>query len=383
MQPAFREAVSVKSLTNPLGLYLHIPFCERKCKYCDFYSTFVTEELLNSYTKALIKSIKQWGGLESRPIDTIYFGGGTPSLLSHRLYDILVQIDSSFKILPDTEITLELNPSSNSKHLLETAKKAGVNRLSIGAQSGIDQELNLLGRTHTCADTTQTVNLAKGMGFSNISLDIMLALPNSTSESLMQSLEFINSMDAQHISAYMLKIEENTAFYKEKSALNLPDDDAQAGQYLLMCEFLKEKGYNHYEISNFCKSGMESRHNLKYWKCEEYLGLGPCAHSFLNGKRFFYPRDLKSFINGNSPIDDGFGGDFREFIMLNLRLETGLSLKGTEKKFNITLGEDFFETCQKFKNAGFLNMENDKISLTDEGMLLSNSIITEFLECVI
>ena len=215
MQLAFPEAAQVKSLTNPSGLYLHIPFCEKKCKYCNFYSSFVTEELLDSYTEALIKSINQWGGKYNRPIDTIYLGGGTPSLLRHRLPTLLSSINNSFNICKDSEITLEINPASNSEALLESAKMAGINRLSIGAQGGSDDELKILGRTHTAADTENTVATARKMGFNNISLDIMIGLPFSTNETLKNNLDFINRLNPEHISAYILKLEERTAFSTE------------------------------------------------------------------------------------------------------------------------------------------------------------------------
>lgn len=377
----FPEAAQVKSLTNPSGLYLHIPFCEKKCKYCNFYSSFVTEELLDSYTAALIKSINQWGGKYNRPIDTIYLGGGTPSLLGHRLPEVLKNIRNSFDVSADSEITLEVNPASNSLSLLEYAKEAGINRLSIGAQSGSDTELKILGRTHTAADTEKTVAAARKMGFSDISLDIMIGLPFSTNETLKTNLEFINALSPEHISAYILKIEEKTAFSKEQSILSLPDDDAVSEQYLAMADFFESKGYSHYEISNFSKTGYESRHNLKYWNGTDYLGIGPSAHSSIDGKRFYYPNDLKAFIEGNNPIDDGFSGGEEEFIMLRLRLKSGINPEEYHSLLGKPLSTDFLEKCRLFEKAGFLTMDNKSISLTNKGMLLSNSIITELLEC--
>lgn len=379
----FPAAAQVKSLTNPSGLYLHIPFCEKKCKYCNFYSSFVTEELLDSYTNALIKSINQWGGEYNRPIDTIYFGGGTPSLLGHRLPIVLNSIRTSFDISKNSEITLEINPASNSTALLEYAKEAGFNRLSIGAQSGSDRELEILGRTHTAADTEKTVNSARKMGFSNISLDIMIGLPFSNRESLKTNLEFISGLSPEHISAYILKIEEKTAFFKERHNLSLPDDDDASEQYLAMADFFENKGYSHYEISNFSKAGYESRHNLKYWNGTDYLGIGPSAHSSLNGKRFYYKNDLKEFISGNNPIDDGESGGEEEFIMLRLRLKSGIDTREYQNLFGKELSKDFLDKCRIFQKAGFLNLSDKNICLTNKGMLLSNSIITELLECQI
>ena len=361
----------MKFLTN-LGLYLHIPFCNGKCAYCDFYSAFTNEELIDGYVTSLIREIKQWGGKITRPIDTIYLGGGTPSLLNHRLVPLLNAVYDSFTVLDNAEITLELNPADNVFEILNNAKTAGVNRISIGAQSSSDAELSMLGRRHTATDTETAVKIARELGFENISLDLMLGLPDSNCETLKNSLDFLINLNPEHISAYILKIEENTKFYKVRDTLNLPDDDAVCDQYLFMCEYLESKGFCHYEISNFCKNGMMSRHNLKYWKCEEYLGLGPSAHSFLKGKRFFYPRDLKSFIKSNSPIPDGDGGDLEEQIMLALRLKEGIKTE--------LLNDRALKKCELFSKNGLATIENGNFSLTNNGMLLSNTIISEILE---
>ena len=365
----------MKFLTNlglPLGLYLHIPFCNGKCAYCDFYSAFTNEELLDSYLTALIREIKQWGGKINRPIDTIYLGGGTPSLLNHRLVPLLKAVYENFKVLDNAEITLELNPADNVLEILQNAKAAGVNRISIGAQSGDDAELSLLGRRHTASDTVNAVRVARELGFNNISLDLMLGLPNSNTETFKKSLDFVLSLSPKHISAYILKIEENTRFFKKKDTLNLPDDDSICDQYLLMCDTLEKASFCHYEISNFAKNSFESRHNLKYWNCEEYLGIGPSAHSFLDGKRFYYPRDLKQFIKGNTPIPDGDGGDLEEQIMLALRLKKGIKTD--------TLSPKAIKKCEIFANNGLGVLKDNLFSLTDQGMLLSNTIISEILE---
>ena len=361
----------MKFLTN-LGLYLHIPFCNGKCAYCDFYSAFTNEELIDSYTTALIREIKQWGGKITRPIDTIYLGGGTPSLLNHRLMPLLKAVCENFEVLDNAEITLEVNPADNVYEILQNAKAAGVNRISIGAQSGSDFELSVLGRRHTAKDTETAVKLARELGFNNISLDLMLGLPDSDCNTLKNSLDFLLNLNPEHISAYILKIEENTKFYKLRDTLNLPDDDNISDQYLFMCEYLENNGFCHYEISNFCKDNKASRHNLKYWNCEEYLGLGPSAHSFLEGERFFYPRDLKAFMKGNSPTPDGNGGDLEEQIMLALRLKDGI-------KTDI-LPTSALKKCEFFAKNGLAVLENNNFSLTNNGMLLSNTIIFEILE---
>lgn len=358
----------VKFLTN-LGLYIHIPFCKRKCAYCDFYSAVFTEELLKKYVNALKRELKQWGGKINRPIDTIYLGGGTPSLLNDYLPQLIECIKLNFSVCNNAEITLEVNPSGDIEQVLENAKAAGINRLSIGAQSGTDAELSLLGRTHDSADTEIAVKTARKLGFSNLSLDLMIGLPHSDLNSLNRNIDFLLSLNPEHISAYILKIEEGTRFFKQEKLLNLPDDDMVSDQYLFMCERLENAGFSHYEISNFAKSGFESRHNLKYWNCEEYLGIGPSAHSFLGGKRFYYPRDLKSFISGNSPVSDGNGGDNDEKLMLALRLKKGVPL-------------ECLPICKAnlFIKNGFAKKDNENFYLTNKGMLVSNQIITELLE---
>lgn len=366
-------------MINPLGLYLHIPFCQGKCAYCDFYSVFPSKQLLDNYSEALIREINQWGGNINRPIDTIYLGGGTPSLLARRLPQVITAVKTVFEVSENAEITLEMNPGGNTECILEYAKKAGVNRLSIGAQSGDDSELSILGRKHTVSDTVKAMKLARKLGFNNISLDIMLGLPNSNGKTLQKSLDFITGLEPEHISAYILKIEPNTVFYKKQDTLSLPEDDLSADQYLQMCEYLKAKGYSHYEISNFSKSGYESRHNLKYWNLQDYLGIGPAAHSCLEGKRFYYPRDIKAFINGNSPLPDGESGSAEEYIMLSLRTHTGTNFSELKRR-DISLSQKFYKKCELFQKNGLLVITPDSIHLTDKGMLLSNSIITELTE---
>lgn len=338
---------------------------------------------MDSYTEALIREIRQWGGKTNRPIDTVYFGGGTPALLEHRLEGIMRAVRESFSISGNAEITLEMNPGGNTDSILEHAAESGVNRLSIGAQCGIDRELKAIGRRHTVSDTVTAVEKARSAGFDNISLDIMLGLPDSDENTLSESLGFIKNLDPEHISAYILKIEPNTVFGKKAEALNLPDDDRTAEQYLQVCENLKKSGYRHYEISNFAVKNRESRHNLKYWRLDEYLGIGPGAHSLLNNERFYYKRDLKAFINGCDTMSEGPGGTAEEYIMLRLRLAEGLDISRLKRLYDIAPRHDFYKKCHLFEENGLLRISGDNVSLTDRGMLLSNSIITEFLENIL
>lgn len=360
----------MKYLPDGLGLYIHIPFCRKKCKYCDFYSACFCDSVYKEYFAALVREIKSWGGKITRPVDTVYIGGGTPSVTGGDIVPLILAVRESFSLSCGAEITVECNPTSDPS-FFEAAKKAGVNRLSIGVQAGDDGRLKALGRTHTVSDAVFAVNAARKAGFDNISLDIMLALPESTVDTALFDAEFICSLSPEHISAYILKIEPNTAFFAERERLALPDDEQTARQYLAVCGFLRDRGYSHYEISNFARENRESRHNLKYWRCEEYLGIGPSAHSFISGRRFYYPRDIKAFIAGCEPVFDGTGGEKEEQIMLGLRLSRGVPLD--------SFGADAVKSARELQKAGLVNISNGRVSLTEEGMLVSNSVITELL----
>lgn len=370
----FRAAALVKFLTNSSGLYIHIPFCEKKCNYCDFYSAFYNKETLNVYLSALKGELKKWGGKLHRPIDTVYIGGGTPSLLGEDIISLAEFIKENFDVTNDAEFTVEVNPSS-SNDFLKYAKAAGVNRVSIGVQSGCDETLKILGRTHTAADAVKTVKNARELGFDNISVDLMIALPHSNLQTLKSDIDFMLSLNPEHISAYILKIEQNTVFSKKYDTLGLPDDDAAAEQYLCMCEALEKNGYNHYEISNFSRGDNVSHHNMKYWTGHDYLGLGPAAHSCLDGKRFYYPRDLQGFIKNPQTIPDGDAGGREEQLMLGLRLQEGVDLSQIYGE----IPEDIKKKISLLSKAGYIKVSLPRISLTDSGMLISNSIITELL----
>lgn len=359
---------------TPRGLYIHIPFCEKKCAYCDFYSSFPLKKSVNEYVTSLKREIKKWGGELGCPIDTIYIGGGTPSLLGGEIISLIECVRDNFKVLKDAEITVEINPSS-AFDFLEYACSAGVNRISIGVQSGSDATLKTLGRTHTVKDSINTVNRARELGFDNISVDLMIGLPQSCAQTLNRDIDFIISLMPDHISSYILKIEENTAFSLNRGKLDLPDDDRIADEYLYMCKRFKESGFEHYEVSNFTRFGKKSRHNLKYWCGEEYLGLGASAHSYINGKRFYYPRDLKGYINSPEIILDGEGGTAQERFMLGMRLSEGVDLS----EIFGTIPDEVKSRVEKLEKYGYIKAQMPHISLTESGMLISNSIITELL----
>ncbi|MBO5937178.1 MAG: radical SAM family heme chaperone HemW [Clostridia bacterium] len=362
------------------GIYIHIPFCKRKCPYCDFYSFKADESKKDSYLKAVLLCLDKWKEKISDDIDTVYFGGGTPSVFGgERIAQVISFIKESFVLTEDAEITVECNPSSVSEKFFLEIRNAGVNRISMGMQSAVDKERLTLGRLSDCNQVRQAVAAAKEAGIDNISLDIMLGVPYQTMESLDESIDFLLSFDIPHISAYMLKIEEGTPFDKMEDILVLPDEDAVSEMYLHTSRCLSSAGYNHYEVSNFAKDGKESRHNTRYWLGQDYIGIGPSAHSYLHGERFYYDRDFNGFIEGNEPVFDGFGGDKDEYVMLRLRLAEGLDFKEYEKKYNEKIDEEVIEKMKKYQKAGLLHIDDKGVRLTPEGFLLSNAIIGEFI----
>ncbi len=365
-----------------LSLYLHIPFCRKKCPYCDFYSLPAEESLMDAYEAALRDRLREWGGRLSRPnVHTVYFGGGTPSLFgAARLMHLLEAASAAFEIAPGAEITAEANPADVTDDFARALFASGVNRVSLGIQSGNDGELAVLGRRHTTRAAAEAVWLLRDAGFRNLSLDLMLGLPGSTGETLGRSLDFLTSLSPEHISAYLLKIEPGTPFAARADTLSLPDDDGAAEQYLLAVRALAEAGYAQYEISNFARPGFESRHNLQYWRSGEYLGLGPAAHSFLSGRRFFYPRDLAAFLSGNAPVDDGPGGNFSEYAMLALRLAEGLSRAACAARFPDGAAR-FSELLRRAETlpARLILCSPERVSLTAEGFLVSNAVLASLL----
>ena len=287
--------------TNP-GVYIHVPFCAAKCPYCNFYSVKAEESLMDAYTeqicRALAASAERW----QRRADTLYFGGGTPILLGARRIERIVSTARRHFGLQNAEITLEANPASTLEETLRDLFAAGVNRLSFGMQSADEEELRILGRRHTAKEAARAVAHAQAAGFSNISLDLMLGIPQQTAQSVEKSIGFCAETGITHISAYLLKIEEGTPFDRNGVAARCPDPDEQAERYLQAVEALARHGFCQYEISNFAKPGFHSRHNCKYWLGAEYLGLGQAAHSMMDGRRFFFPWDLAGFLAAENPL---------------------------------------------------------------------------------
>lgn len=367
-----------------LGVYIHIPFCRRRCNYCDFCSSVASRSAIGEYVAALIKSIDAFGE-NGIPADTVYLGGGTPSLLTGtEMSAILDAVRKKFRLTPDCEITTEANPCTVTLDLLKEYRASGINRISFGIQSCKADELNILGRLHTFEDAEEAVQNARLSGIENISADLMLGIPKQTPESLRESIDRITSLGVTHISAYMLKIEPNTPFDCDGIRAMLPDDDTVSDMYLDTVQTLSEKGFAQYEISNFSKPDHESRHNLKYWTVEPYIGFGPSAHSYMNGRRFYVPDDIGAFVsNPLTPpeTEDADPDVLEEYIMLGMRLCKGISLNKVAD-----LGGDptaLMTAAKPFERAGLLTITGDTIALTPRGFLVSNGMISKLLDSIL
>lgn len=357
---------------KPLGIYIHVPFCDTKCPYCDFYSIRGKNINKDNYIKAIKRELSRDWRAQSHFVDTIYFGGGTPSTLSgEQIAEIISCVRDNFNVSDNVEITVECNPSSAMEDVIAAYVTAGVNRVSLGLQSAVESERKGLGRFADRKRISEVLELVHLNGIENVSLDVMIGLPNQTVETLDETLDYCIETGVPHISAYMLQIEEGTVFEKRADKLNLPSDETVGDMYLRMIERLESAGIKQYEISNFAKPGFESRHNLKYWHCEEYLGIGPAAHSFFDGKRFYYERNLPAFEAGSLElVEDGEGGDFEERLMLALRLTEG---------FKGELPKRITDKVKSPQMADYVILDEDGLRLTKKGFLVSNTIISELI----
>lgn len=375
-----------KTEEKRLGIYIHIPFCKSKCEYCDFYSIGGSRDrrVTDDYLQALADHIREAGRLAPEYlVDTVYFGGGTPSFFgAENLEKILDEIHKSFRLSVEAEITLEANPDSVTLQAMKKLVRAGFNRISIGVQSDDDEMLKKLGRPHNFHQAKQAVTLARQAGFGNISLDLMYGLPNQTLTAWKETVLRIVGLRPEHISCYALKVEEGTPLWSYKELANLPDDDTQADMYLAASDILRDYGYEHYEISNFAKKGFASKHNLKYWTGGEYLGFGPTAASDFAGKRFTILRDLQGYIQGIAkketvlsecetiPARERAG----EYVMLRLRTSDGISAEEYERQYLMPFAP-LEKAMQRFREKGYAVYENDRWHLTEPGWLVSNQII--------
>lgn len=361
------------------ALYIHIPYCKSKCGYCDFCSS-PDLSTVDAYVSELICRIKE--NKAGKTVKSVYFGGGTPTYVgAERLCDILQAIKDNYDLSDNCEITAEANPGTVDLNGLIMMKKAGFNRLSAGIQTANDTELKALGRiSHTVSDGEALVKNARMAGFTNISLDLMYGIPLQTEKSLKQSLDFVLSQKPEHISAYALKLEENTPLCKQKPVL--PDDDTVADMYALINKTLKENGYNRYEISNFAKPGHESRHNLRYWQGGDYIGIGVSAASLIGNVRYLQSPDMNAFLHGKAPdtveeLDEN--GREEEYIMLHLRLSNGIDKKEYKEKFNIDFDEKYKKQIKKFVSGNIAVDTEDRFYLTDNGVFVSNAVIANFI----
>lgn len=360
-----------------LGIYIHVPFCRSKCPYCDFYS-LTDDSQKEKYVNAVCRELELRGKKIDKTVDTIYFGGGTPSLLlADDTIKILQTVKDNFKVL-NPEITMEINPADTEFLDLERLKFNGLNRASLGAQAVNNSQLKILGRRHNTDDIKKSVNLLKVCGINNISLDIILGVPEQKNENIEEFVNFCSANDIPHISAYMLKIEDGTPYYFNKENLKFWSDDELADFYNYVCEILREHGYSHYEISNFAKDGFESRHNLKYWNLDDYLGIGPSAHSFVDGKRFYYEKNLKNFID-NAKIEYEKTDLEKEFIMLALRTKWGITNESFKEKVGYDLPKIYFDRAKKFEEYGLVKCSESEIKINESGFLVSNAIISEII----
>lgn len=358
------------------SVYIHIPFCKSKCKYCSFYS-IPQVDLVDVYVSALLKEINYYYNKEA--LKTLYFGGGTPSLLST---ETISKILSNFNISPNTEVTFEINPDDANSNYLKELFSLGINRLSFGAQSFDDKILKYIGRRHSSKDILKAIENSRKSGFDNISLDLIYGLPFQTMDILQNDLEVAISTEIKHVSTYGLKIESPSYFYKNPPE-SLPDDDLQADMYLGVNIFLENIGFKRYEISNFAKKGFESKHNLNYWNNSEYYGFGASAHGYLDGIRYSNSNEIKDYIanplNRKTEHMVTKQEQLEEEIFLGLRREIGINIKEINQKFNIDFDTKYSEILKKYIPKYLVPTENGyKFTLC--GVLLSNNILADFID---
>lgn len=359
------------------GLYLHMPFCARKCPYCDFYSCRGNRETQHRYLDRVLEELQQApAGVMA---DTLYLGGGTPSLLlPQELGRVVAACRERFALRG--EITLEANPGTVNAASLGALREAGFNRISFGVQSFVEEELAHLGRLHTAQMAKDAVLAAREAGFSNISVDLMLGIPCQTPRSLAQSLEMLGTLPVTHLSAYLLKIEPGTAFDCPEIQALLPDEDTVCALYLQTVRQAEALGLAQYEISNFAKPGFESRHNLKYWEGKPYLAFGPSAHGFWNGVRYTHPNDLTAYLAGDfgCTVEEEHPDRLEETLALGLRLTRGISFDALAEEFRLDR-RVMQRLLHTFCSAGWMQKTDIGYGLTPEGFLLSNNLIAEWL----
>lgn len=376
-----------------LGIYIHIPFCKKKCEYCDFVSFSGTQNMQKEYVEVLNLDIKNSAKLVSDyKVDTIYFGGGTPSYIESKyIVDILKSIKDNYKVAKNAEITIEVNPGTVDKEKLMVYKEAGINRLSIGLQSTHDRLLELIGRIHNYDEFLDTYEYAVEVGFDNINVDLMLALPTQSLDEMVSSVRKIISLKPEHISLYSLILEEGTPLYQkvQTGKLELTDEKLERHMYWRTKQLLEQAGYKQYEISNFSKEGYESKHNMNCWKQNEYLGFGLAAHSYLNDKRFSRIKNIREYIKNinennfdkNIIIEEEQDRESKakEYMMLGFRKLEGISISEFERRFGVNPLFYFRFEISKLEKEGLIEVDLDNIKLTQRGLDLANLVFEEFV----
>ncbi|MBQ8175073.1 MAG: radical SAM family heme chaperone HemW [Clostridia bacterium] len=371
-----------------LGLYIHIPFCLQKCLYCDFCSyPAVAEEMRSAYVAALCREIREAAPiLTDYLVDTMFFGGGTPSLLSAEEYlHISKAVFENYRVVPSLEFTSEANPATLDDEKLTAMREAGINRLSIGMQSANAGELSALGRVHRNEDVFTSVEMARRAGFDNINLDLMFGIPEQTKETFATSLEAALSMSPEHLSVYSLQIEEGTPFYERRTFLSLPSEEEESEMAELLYRTAERSGYRRYEISNFARDGMECRHNLRYWRMQDYRGFGVSAHSLIGDHRFFNGGGLSTYIHdplGIAEEEELLSPAMREYeaLMLALRTADGVEDAAFTAEFGHGFAEKYGKRIAPFLSRGLMVLQNGRYALTKAGMSVSNGILREILD---
>lgn len=378
-------------MNGGMELYLHMPFCVRKCAYCDFLSFPTDQETQNLYTRRLREDIdamgKKYGDI---PVDTIFIGGGTPSVPDSALIvGIMEHVRKAFHVAEGAEISMEANPGTVTKEKLTDYRRAGINRLSFGLQSANDRELKLLGRIHTWAEFLESFHLARECGFTNINIDLMSALPGQTRESWKDTLKRVTDLNPEHISAYSLIIEDGTPFGEkygsEEGRKLLPDEDSEREMYHETKRFLRDCGYERYEISNYAKPGRACRHNIGYWTGLPYLGLGLGASSYMDGCRFAVNSDMKQYLEEKpgmfTDVEKLTKKDMEEeFFYVGLRMTAGVSLPEFERRFGVSAKDVYPGLMETFVEEKAAVFQGDRFVLTDYGLDVSNYIMAQFLQ---
>lgn len=369
-------------MNKAISLYLHVPFCLSKCAYCDFYS-LAKEELKSRWVSALCRALRDAAKMETRTVDTVFFGGGTPSLLTARELAEIFESLGDFSLSDDCEISMEVNPATVTEESLRAYRALGVNRISIGMQSAHDAELQLLGRRHNFADTVASVGAVSRAGFDNFSLDLMYGLPHQTEEAWQESLDAALALSPTHLSLYALTLSTNVPLYRLVDSL--PEDEVQRKFYAMACQTLLSDGFLQYEISNFAKKGRHCRHNLRYWTRGDYLGFGPSAASFYRGRRHTEAESLDAFLFAPTGLRERIMKEealtqtdaVTEQIFLSLRLTSGLSL--SEILAKIPQKKEFSKEVETLTDGGFCRVEHGRLLLTEDGFFVSNEIIARLL----